>query len=154
MGVLMFHRITVSPNLRSPPSDGDGSFRLKLNERNRPQRWGDREDGIVSSTGQGSSPEHGAREVRRLHMRFVGEVQGVGFRWTARKVAQDLGLSGWVRNEADGSVEMELQGPSAYLGQWFTLFDRQYANYPIRYVIDEKDDIEPVRGEGPFRVRF
>lgn len=93
--------------------------------------------------------------IRRLQLHFVGEVQGVGFRWTARKVATDLGLSGWVRNEPDGSVSMELQGPSAYLAQYFTLFDRSYAHYPIRYVIDEKEDIPVIEGDtSPFRVRF
>ena len=96
----------------------------------------------------------GTWDIRRLHVRFTGQVQGVGFRWTARKVAQGLGLTGWVRNEPDGSVTMELQGTSGHLGQWFTLFDRQYANYPLRYIIDEKDDIEPVEGESAFRVRF
>ena len=93
-------------------------------------------------------------QVRRLRMHFVGEVQGVGFRWTARKVATELGLCGWVRNEPDGSVSMELQGTTADIGCYFTLFDRAYGRYPIRYVIDEKDDIAPVEGEAGFRVRF
>ena len=107
----------------------------------------------------GTGPSHTRQapdpnQVRRLRLHFVGEVQGVGFRWTARKVAQNLGLGGWVRNEPDGSVSMELEGPSKDLACYFTLFDRSYANYPIRYVIDEKDDIEPVPGEGIFHVRF
>ncbi len=96
----------------------------------------------------------GPWDIRRLQLRFVGEVQGVGFRWTARKIATDLALTGWVRNEPDGSVRMELQGPSTYLGQFFTLFDRSYARYPIRYVIDEREDIAPLEHEDSFRVRF
>ena len=40
-----------------------------------------------------------------------GRVQGVGFRWTALREAQRNGLTGWVRNRADGAVEMEAQGP-------------------------------------------
>ena len=48
--------------------------------------------------------------LRRLRLSFEGEVQGVGFRWTARKVANEIGATGWVRNEWDGSVSMEIQG--------------------------------------------
>ena len=69
--------------------------------------------------------------VRRLRLRFTGEVQGVGFRWTARRVAQGLGLVGWVRNEPDGSVSMELQGYGDDIARYFTLFDRSYARFPF-----------------------
>ena len=41
---------------------------------------------------------------------FRGEVQGVGFRYTAQYLAQSLGLTGWVKNNWDDSVEMEVQG--------------------------------------------
>ncbi|MCX7070816.1 MAG: acylphosphatase [Gammaproteobacteria bacterium] len=46
--------------------------------------------------------------------RFVvtGRVQGVGFRVATRRKAQALGLSGWVRNCTDGSVEGLVAGPS------------------------------------------
>lgn len=47
----------------------------------------------------------------RLHIRYSGRVQGVGFRMTAGAVAESLNLTGWVRNEPDGSVSLELQGP-------------------------------------------
>ena len=48
-------------------------------------------------------------KVRR-HIIFYGYVQGVGFRWTASRAARRLGVSGWVRNLDDGSVEMEAEG--------------------------------------------
>ena len=48
-------------------------------------------------------------KVRR-HIIFYGYVQGVGFRWKAMYTARQLGLSGWVRNLDDGSVEMEAEG--------------------------------------------
>lgn len=95
-----------------------------------------------------------ANAIRRLAIRFVGQVQGVGFRWTSRKVAEELGLTGWVRNEPDGSVSMELQGPDDMIAAYFTLFDAQYKRWPIRYVIDDKEDIASVAGEDGFRVRF
>lgn len=43
--------------------------------------------------------------------RVVGRVQGVGFRWWTRGVAEQLGLGGTVRNLADGSVEVRAAGP-------------------------------------------
>ena len=43
----------------------------------------------------------------RWHVYFSGEVQAVGFRYTAMLYARDLGLTGWVKNLYDGRVEME-----------------------------------------------
>ncbi len=39
-----------------------------------------------------------------------GRVQGVGFRWSTRRVAGELNLAGWARNRPDGSVEAWAQG--------------------------------------------
>ena len=47
----------------------------------------------------------------RKHIFFYGRVQGVGFRYYSVNKARQLGLTGWVRNLGDGSVEMEVQGP-------------------------------------------
>ena len=44
-----------------------------------------------------------------------GDVQGVGFRYFVMRTARQLGLHGWVRNRADGSVEMVAEGPRADL---------------------------------------
>ena len=44
-------------------------------------------------------------------------MQGVGFRASAQQVAQRLGLAGWVRNLADGGVELEAEGPTGDLEQ-------------------------------------
>ena len=48
-------------------------------------------------------------EVRK-HIVFYGRVQGVGFRITATRHALNLGLKGWVKNEYNGTVIMEVQG--------------------------------------------
>ncbi len=46
----------------------------------------------------------------RRHIVLTGWVQGVGLRWRALHAAQRFGCTGWVRNEWDGSVTLELQG--------------------------------------------
>ena len=51
----------------------------------------------------------------RLEATVTGRVQGVGFRWFARDRATALGLSGWVRNRADGSLEILAEGPAEAL---------------------------------------
>ena len=49
--------------------------------------------------------------MRRVHVMVHGMVQGVGYRdWMVRE-ARRLGLSGWVRNRADGGVEAVVAGP-------------------------------------------
>lgn len=50
-----------------------------------------------------------------LHVRVSGIVQGVGFRWFVRERARRLGLSGWVRNLPDGSVEVVASGDDGQL---------------------------------------
>ena len=51
----------------------------------------------------------------RWHYYFSGEVQAVGFRYTACMYARELGLTGWVKNLDDGRVEMEAQGSVSLL---------------------------------------
>lgn len=48
--------------------------------------------------------------MRRVHVIVRGDVQGVGYRYTMRMVAREAGVTGWVRNLRDGSVEAEVEG--------------------------------------------
>lgn len=47
----------------------------------------------------------------RRRVSVSGLVQGVGYRYLARKHAERLAVTGWVRNVSDGTVEVEVQGP-------------------------------------------
>ncbi|HEY1267823.1 MAG TPA: acylphosphatase [Candidatus Binatia bacterium] len=51
----------------------------------------------------------------RVHLRIHGQVQGVFFRASTEAEARRLGLTGWVRNRPDGSVEVIAEGPKAKL---------------------------------------
>jgi acylphosphatase len=88
--------------------------------------------------------------LARAHVLYSGYVQGVGFRYTARSVASRFQVTGWVRNLADGSVELEAQGEReevrAYLG---SLSERMSRN-----IRDAKTCWISPASENGFSVRF
>lgn len=54
----------------------------------------------------------------RYEIVFTGRVQGVGFRYTTVRVAQGFDLTGWVRNEPDGSVRCVIEGEKSELDRF------------------------------------
>mgnify|MGYP000910705619 FL=1 len=84
----------------------------------------------------------------RKHIFFYGRVQGVGFRYYSVNKARQLGLTGWVRNLYDGSVEMEVQGPEQFIDELIIfLQNRRYVeidNIKAKTlpIIDEYDFVE------------
>ena len=55
--------------------------------------------------------------VTATHLIIHGRVQGMGYRNWAIETANDYGLNGWVRNRADGTVEMLLSGDTAAIAE-------------------------------------
>lgn len=63
-------------------------------------------------------------EIRTIHLRIEGRVQGVGFRYWARNEAKRLGLDGWVCNRRDGAVEAVFSGPAAAVSAMQSLCEK------------------------------
>lgn len=55
--------------------------------------------------------------MKRVHVVVRGDVQGVGYRYTMRMVAREAGVTGWVRNRRDGTVEAEFEGTPAQVDE-------------------------------------
>ena len=85
----------------------------------------------------------------RWHIQFEGEVQFVGFRYTARQLARKLGLTGWVKNLPDGRVEAEAQGSVVDLRRFLLQLKAQPH---IRITHCTITPIEPVPKETRFSV--
>ena len=87
-------------------------------------------------------------EARRFVVR--GRVQGVGFRWFVEREAHVLGIAGWVRNNADGSVEVFAIGSR---DQLLRLRSRLRAG-PRAARVDDVEEVEtkPVAGLTTFRI--
>lgn len=90
--------------------------------------------------------------MQRIYVRVVGVVQGVWYRKSTQQQAQRLGLTGWVRNCSDGSVELEAQGRAEALD---ALCAWCRVGPPAARVDDvSRDTIDPVEGERGFDVRY
>lgn len=79
-------------------------------------------------------------ERRAIHLLIDGRVQGVGFRWFARKAGRELGLTGKVRNLPDGRVEVHAAGPAENLA---LLVDRLREGPPASRVTSIQEEELP-----------
>ena len=86
----------------------------------------------------------------RRQIVFTGHVQGVGFRYRARHAASLYGCTGWVRNEWDGSVTMQIQGNPEDINRVIQAIQAG------RYVEIEKMDGReiPLEDERDFRTEY
>jgi acylphosphatase len=66
---------------------------------------------------------------KQIHAFFSGQVQGVGFRYTARDIAQSLNVCGWVRNLPDGKVEVLAQAEESALKIFVDEINSNFSGY-------------------------
>lgn len=87
----------------------------------------------------------------RYRLTASGRVQGVGFRWFVRERAKAFDLTGWVRNEYDGTVSIEVQGEQYRVDAFLAVLRQGDGWIDVREL--EVGRIEPIPEEG-FRVRY
>jgi len=91
--------------------------------------------------------------VAQVRRRIVvhGQVQGVFFRDGSQREAEQRGLTGWVRNREDGTVEVAVQGDSDAVAGFVRWARRGPSAAEVNAV--DVDDEAPVDGESGFEVR-
>ena len=84
------------------------------------------------------------KSIQRITVRYEGRVQGVGFRFTVVNLARDLDVTGWVKNEFDGSVSVVAEGKE---NQLMALLQAVKNSQLDRYITNELVRRSPGSGE-------
>ncbi|MCV3210852.1 acylphosphatase [Mesorhizobium sp. YC-39] len=89
-------------------------------------------------------------ESKAIRVRISGRVQGVSFRVWTRTEAERLGLSGWVRNEDDGSVTALIVGTEGAVSTMMNRFRKGPSGASVSSVTSQ--DVDPGREPDGFRI--
>ncbi|MHC4660334.1 MAG: acylphosphatase [Planctomycetota bacterium] len=88
---------------------------------------------------------------KRIRAFFSGMVQGVGFRWTTRSIASNYKIRGFVKNLADGRVELLAEGESGEI----SAFMENLKSKMSRYISDiETQNEQPGEMKDGFDIEF
>lgn len=91
---------------------------------------------------------------QRYFLRWEGQVQGAGFRFTNTNLAQARALTGWVRNMEDGSVEMEIQGAPANILSHLEALHASYERMGTRFRLVDAQARASLADEDSFIPRY
>lgn len=89
---------------------------------------------------------------KAIRLTARGLVQGVGFRWSTRRSAEQTGTEGWVRNLPDGSVEVWVQGPAVAVEDMRRFLEQGPGGAVVSSV--EVIDVEPDPALTGFEVKY
>ncbi len=90
--------------------------------------------------------------MKRVHVHISGRVQGVFFRAETQRAANGFGLTGWVRNRADGSVEALFEGEDDNVNK---MLEWCHTGPPAARVTEVLMTEEPYTGEfNSFSIRY
>ena len=66
---------------------------------------------------------------KKIKAKFFGNVQGVGFRYQTKMLADELGLNGFIKNTTDGAVELEAEGEEKILKDFLEKIKKNFDQY-------------------------
>ena len=88
---------------------------------------------------------------KQLHVYYSGRVQGIGFRYTVREIADSLAVCGWVKNLDDGRVEVTAEADEEVLHKFIAQVNTAFN----QYIQDSQLYWGPATGEfRDFNIRF
>lgn len=83
------------------------------------------------------------------HAVVSGSVQGVGFRFFAERAAREAGVTGWVRNRSDGTVETVVEGEETAVTRYLDRLRRGPGGSRVTRLLEEET---PVTGLDSFEI--
>ncbi|MEX0827167.1 MAG: acylphosphatase [Acidimicrobiia bacterium] len=86
--------------------------------------------------------------MKAIRVVVAGRVQGVGFRWSTRRAAERIGVTGWVRNREDGAVEAHIEGPAERVAAMVAWLEQGPAEAKVASVETAEASPEGVEGFG------
>ena len=152
MGYLDRLRTLFDRDDSAPHAEGrtrDDTRDHTLDEERSPQ-----EHELIGQLQRRLADEAEAQKTVRFYLLFSGRVQGVGFRWTNQGTAQELGLTGWVRNLPDGTVAMELQGTPGRLIRHLDTLHARYRRMGCRIWLERAHEQNTQPEEREFGVTY
>ncbi len=106
---------------------------------------------VASVVQQAAKAEKPATMIS-LQVFYEGNVQGVGFRWSVRHVAKGFDVTGWVRNLADGRVELQVTGEDEEVRAFLDRVAKGELHSLIRNQTENRLE-KPVTARG-FEIRY
>ncbi len=83
---------------------------------------------------------------KQAHILYSGTVQGVGFRYRTQSIAQSLNIKGWVRNLANGKVEIIAQANKKELDEFIVAVEDCFGDYIRDKQLDFQNAAEILKG--------
>ena len=90
-------------------------------------------------------------DVKRYKAILTGRVQGVGLRFFTMENASKLGLTGWVKNMADGTVHLEVQGEDSVITEFGNIIKK--GNFIINVETFDAEEMPVVEEEKAFIIK-